>query len=147
MTYQFSSLKEVKEILSTLKEGTLPEGYRWDYYQILTHCSKTIEYAMSGYPKLKPALVRGTVGKWVIRKFLAQGFMKHNLSADVPGSEEVQREGDFSQGIEILTTTINKFLSHEGVLKTHLMFGNLSKEDYDKYFSLHLAEHLNIALS
>ena len=43
--------------------------------QTALHCARSIEYAVQGYPKMKPAFVRATIGKLVLGRFLKSGFM------------------------------------------------------------------------
>lgn len=144
MNIKLISLSEAKKAISNLNENTLSSKSQWSSYEIFVHCSKTIEYSMTGYPSLKLAIVRNTVGKLAINKFLKQGEMKHDLHADVPGSPVIENKGSFEEGINILIASIEKFSSYTGELKPHLLFGKLSKEEYDKYFAIHIADHLSV---
>ena len=78
-----------------MNENTLSSQSEWSSYQIFVHCSKTIEYSMTGYASLKPAIRRNTIGKLAINKFFKEGYMKHNLHADVPGSAVIENKGSF----------------------------------------------------
>ena len=40
---------------------------------MLAHCAQSIECSVHGYPKLKPAFVRKTIGRLVVRRFLRAG--------------------------------------------------------------------------
>ena len=142
MDIKLTSLLEAKKAISNLNENTLQS--EWSSYEIFVHCAKTIDYSMIGYPSLKPAIVRNTVGKLVIRKFLRQGNMKHNLYADVPGSPVIEDIGSFDEGLKILMASIEKFSLYTGELQPHLLFGKLTKEQYDKYFAIHIADHLSV---
>lgn len=138
------SLEQALELLNSLKEEDMSELSEWSPYKIFVHCSKTIEYSMTGYPILKPTFIRNTVGKIAFHKFMKQGFMKHSLVADVPGSPPIEVEGTFQEGKEMLIHSIEKFMNYKGNLWMHLLFGKLSKEQYDKYFAMHIADHLKI---
>lgn len=144
MNIKLTSLSEAKKAIENLNGTTLSPQSEWSAYQIFVHCSKTIEYSMTSYPSLKPAIVRNTIGKLAINKFLKQGAMKHDLHADVPGSPEIENKGSFEEGLQILVTSIEKFSSYTGELKPHLLFGKLSKEKYDRYFAIHIANHLSV---
>ena len=144
MNIALISLLEAKKAILNLSGDTLASQSEWSAYEIFVHCAKTIEYSMTGYPSLKPAIVRNTVGKLVINKFLKQGKMKHDLNADVPGSPVIEDIGSFEEGRKILIDSIEKFSSYTGELKPHLLFGKLSREQYDKYFALHIADHLSV---
>lgn len=144
MIIRLSSLLEARKVLENLNKDVPTSQSEWSSYEIFVHCSKTIEYSMTGYPVLKPAIVRNTVGRLAINKFLRQGYMKHNLQADVPGSPVIENTGTFEDGLKILMASIEKFSSYTGELKPHLLFGSLSREQYDKYFAFHIADHLSV---
>lgn len=140
---QFASLEEVLKELAILEQSEPVATTNWSVYKILQHCAQTIDYSMSGYPQYKPKWFRATIGKLVISKFLKQGFMKHNLSAPVPGSPLLTKEGTTAEGITLLRNTIERFRNFSGELKPHLIFGKLTKEQYDRYFAMHVADHLS----
>jgi hypothetical protein len=143
MTIQLKSLEDSKKALLSLNEKEVLDLKEWSAYHIFVHCSKTIEYSMTGYPKMKPVIIRGTVGKLAINKFLKQGYMNHNLKADVPGSPVINDKGSFHEGRDILLQSIEKFMKFEGELKPHLLFGKLDRNIYDMYFAMHIADHLS----
>lgn len=92
-------------------------------------------------PDLKPKVIRNTVGRIAIRKFLKQGYMKHSLTAHVPGAPRFEGQGTAREGIDLLLGAIAAFQAYEGPLVPHLLFGELSKEQYDQYFAMHIADH------
>jgi hypothetical protein len=47
-----------------------------------------------------------TIGKLVVKKFLKQGYMKHDLQAIVPGSPESNKEGTVKEAVDILKNSI-----------------------------------------
>lgn len=140
---RFSSLDEAERELKRLKTAKNIRCPGWNVCEICLHCAQTIEYSITGYPVMKPALLRNTIGKLAIKKFLRQGYMKHDLMAHVPGGTKIVATGDPLTCIETLLDTIQNFKNYEGELKPHLLFGRLSKSDYDKYFAMHIAEHLS----
>lgn len=137
------SLKDAEESLLRLKNAKEIVCPHWNLSEIYLHCAQTIDYSMSGYPQLKPAIVRATVGRLAIHKFLSQGYMKHNLTAPVPGGEPLNSEENPKESVEELFSAIQRFRSYSGQLKPHLLFGRLSKEEYDTYFAMHIADHLS----
>jgi hypothetical protein len=140
---KLSSLADVKVELSRLTATNDVKITNWSLYEILRHCAQTIEYSMTGYPAMKPKLLRVTLGRLVIRKFLRQGYMTHNLSAHVPGGESITNEGSTDEGLQRLIRAIDKFEAYTGTLAPHLIFGCLSKDEYDRYFAMHIANHLS----
>lgn len=143
MTVTLSSLDEARKELMKLKGKQLVNAVAWSPYQTFAHCAKTIEYSISGYPALKPTIVRNTVGRLAIRKFLKQGYMQHNLVADVPGSPAIDNTGSAQDGVQMLIKAIDKFKAYKGEFKPHLLFGRLTKAQYDQYFAMHIANHLS----
>lgn len=143
MEVRFKSLNEAEKYLLNLLDKEIKSTTEWNPYQIFAHCAKTIDYSMAGYPLLKPVIIRNTIGKIAIGKFIRQGYMKHNLLADVPGSPSIENSGSTQEGIQILCDSITRFQSNEKELKMHLLFGQLSKKQYDYYFAMHIADHLS----
>ena len=140
---QLASLNEVLTVLDQLEKSENVSSSGWSVYKVLQHCAQTIDYSMSGYPKYKPVWFRNTIGKIVFSKFFRQGYMSHDLAAPVPGSPLLTVEGNLQEGIALLRGTIARFLAFEGTLKPHLVFGQLTKAQYDKYFAMHVADHFS----
>ncbi len=69
--------------------------------------------------------------------------MKHNLSAHVEGGSKLDSDVDDQEGIQKLLDTIDLFQAYTSELKPHLLFGRLRKSEYDQYFAMHIADHLN----
>lgn len=143
MKITLNNLGEAKTILNELKEKEHLHGTNWNPYKIFAHCAKTIDYSMKGYPKMKPVIIRASIGKIAFSKFMNQGYMQHNLTADVPGSPEIHDNDNATEGIDMLLKAIDTFQHYGEKLKPHLLFGNLQKEEYDKYFAMHIADHLS----
>ncbi|MBU3178325.1 DUF1569 domain-containing protein [Clostridium estertheticum] len=137
------SLEEAKKELLNISKSNKVEAPIWSLYKILVHCNQTIEYSMKGYPKLKPKFIQITVGKMAIKKFLKQRFMKHSLTAPVPDAPVITNEGDAVEAMQKLISSIDKFLGYKSDLYPHLLFGKLTKSNYDKYFAMHIADHLS----
>lgn len=139
-------LKNLDEALAELDKLAQSQNVKivnWSVYRILQHCAQTIEYSMTGYPQQKPKLLQWTIGKLAISKFLRQGYMKHNLAAPVPGSPALIAEGTPAEGLELVRNAIVKFKQFDAPFQPHLLFGNLTKSQYDQYFAMHIADHLS----
>lgn len=117
-------------------------GSDFDLSETIQHSAQSIGYAMTGYPELKPALVRKTVGRAAKHAFLGQGRMKHNLSAPVPGAPDL----DESEGVEAALTelhgVISALSSYTGTLHAHPVYGLCTKEQAARLQAMHLREHL-----
>lgn len=81
---------------------------------------------------MKPKIIRQTIGKKVVKKFLTDKKMSHNLQAPVAG-------GAAHDGLPI--DAIHRFQAWDGEFQEHGVFGALSKEEYATYFALHIADH------
>lgn len=140
---QFKSLADVTKELLAMDEHDAIKTKQWPLYEILAHCAQTIEYSMTGYPQMKPKIVRKTIGRIAIKKFMKQGFIKHNLTEHVPGAAKIATQGTIREGIDLLLKAIHDFEEYKGPLAPHLLFGELSKEEYDRYFAMHIADHFS----
>ena len=112
--------------------------------QTLVHCAQSIEYSMTGYPRLRSGLFRATVGRLVKRKFLRAGSMSHDLAAGIAGAADPAADADLASAMARLRAAIASFRGHEGPLGPHLAYGPCSKSDYEKLHSMHVADHLGV---
>ena len=139
---QLTHLSDARAYLVRTFQGRDWPKRHWSAGKTFAHCAQTIECAMDGYPSLKPAWVRATLGRLVIGKFLRQGQMRHGLSAPVPGAPEIPESTGTAEGLDRLLAAIDRFQAHTGPLQPHLLFGQMSRDDYDRYFAMHIADHL-----
>lgn len=138
-----NDLNSIKELLISDYYNSNYKKDNWSPYKTFVHCAQTIKYSMEGYPKTKPLIIQLTLGKIVFKSYLKQGYMKHNLSAPVPGSPFIEDSNDINRGIDILIDAIDLFQKFEGEFKRHLIFGGMTKEEYGTYFSMHIMDHLS----
>lgn len=139
-------LSAIKDLCSlrnylTQQSGAQITTQHWPLIHICTHCSQTILCAMTGYPQLKPWLIRKTIGPCVLNWFFYRNQMHHNLQADLLGASPI--DVNDRPAIEILIQAIDQFLNYHGELHPHFVFGDLSKQQYDRYFTLHIKDHLS----
>lgn len=120
----------------------LPAAKRgWTTAQHLDHCAASIAASLDGYPALKPAIVRGTIGKLVKRRFLARGAMSHDTNAPLPGgAPPVARE--LAEARAALTAAIARFRQHVGPLAPHPVYGRCTADEYERLHAIHVADHL-----
>lgn len=91
------SLAEVEKTLLRLKRAGDIKTPNWSVTEICLHCAQTVDYAMTGYPQLKPAWIRATIGKLAIRRFLRQGYMSR---FDCPCSGRRENRRRYGCGIQ-----------------------------------------------
>ncbi|MCA9635786.1 MAG: DUF1569 domain-containing protein [Myxococcales bacterium] len=115
----------------------------WSLHQIMEHCRQSVEYSLDGFPTLKPAIVRRTVGGWAGRRFLRRGHLGHRTDAAIPGAPEVTRDGDGRRAVTRLIAALERFVAADPEsVKPHFIFGALTKEEYERLHLMHIAEHV-----
>jgi len=110
--------------------------------QALAHCAQSIEYSMTGYPKLRSGLFRATIGPLVKRRFLRAGRMSHDRAAPVPGAPQLAAELALDDARARLRAAIAAFRAHTGALAPHLAYGACTRDDYTTLHALHVEDHL-----
>jgi hypothetical protein len=138
------NLEEVLAFLDNIKDAEhISVQGSWDLNQNLIHCAHSIEFAMSGYPYQKPPIFQKTIGKLVFNYFDRKGFMRHGTNELIPGEEHFD---DLSgqNGIKKLEEAILKFDSWSRPLHPHRFYGKLSKRQYAKAHTMHIANHLEL---
>jgi hypothetical protein len=110
--------------------------------QVLNHCAASIEYSRAGYPQNKPALVQKTVGRFVLRRFLARGALSHNRNAPIPGDKPLEDPGT-QIAAERLLKAIADFQATPEPLAPHFVYGPMTKADYERIHAMHVADHLS----
>lgn len=113
----------------------------WSFMHICTHCSQTILCSITGYSQLKPWIIRKTIGPSILRWFFYRNKMHHNLQAELIGASPIDVSN--REPLDVLIKAIDQFINYKGELKPHFVFGDLSKDQYDRYFTLHIKDHLN----
>lgn len=109
---------------------------------VLAHCAHSIECSLTGYPSLRPAWFRATIGRLVKRRFLARGEMKHDTSAGLPGLPPIGGDTPVTAAVERLRAAIAAFRNHGGPLAPHPVYGDCDKSEYEQLHAMHVADHL-----
>lgn len=113
----------------------------WPLSTVLDHCAQSIEMSLDGFPQMKPALFRKTVGRAAFGVFRSRGRMTHSLDAPIPGAPSLSASSDWRPAAKRLRDAIARFDAHSGPLKPHFAYGALSKEDFALAHALHIANH------
>ena len=128
--------------LDTLSSCAEPSPLRgWPIPKVLVHCAQSIDASIDGYPKMKPALLRKTIGRLVARRFLAKGSFSHDIESPIPGGPEIS-ESDLVAAVATLRTSIQRFRDNQGPLAPHFVFDALDKDAYERIHAMHIADHL-----
>jgi hypothetical protein len=129
------------EVLAALDTFTLPAGTSWTEGQVLAHCAQSVEFSLTGFPKPRSVLVRKLFGPMVMKKFLKNGEMSHDVAGEIPGAPSLgtpTRE----EGLARFKKAIVDFRAHQGPLQPHFAYGEVTREQYEALHSMHFADHL-----
>jgi len=141
---RFGSLADARSELERLRQArTLASTTAWNWAQTLTHCAQSIEYSMTGFPQLKPALFQHTIGAAAISVFAWRGRMTHDLSEPIPGAPALAAMAAAAPALERLEASIRAFVQWPGPLRPHFAYGALTRAQYEQAHALHLANHLS----
>jgi hypothetical protein len=130
--------------LDRLSQSTEPTSQTgWSIPKTLLHVAQSIDASREGFPTMKPALLRKTVGRVVLWRFMSKGAMSHDKEGPIPGAPPLADDGDLAEAVATLKRSIEAFAAHEGPLAPHFVFDELSKADYERIHCMHLADHLS----
>ena len=130
--------------LESMKVSTrISVAGEWDVHQNLIHCAQSLEFALTGYPAEKSKSFQHTLGKLVFHYFDWKGYMRHATNKQNEGEPLVVRD-DYRKGITRLENAILQFDKWEGPFKPHRFYGELSKKQYARANTMHIANHLEL---
>jgi Protein of unknown function (DUF1569) len=135
----FGSLAAARDALGSL--GPLQGTGVWSVPQVLTHLAQSIEYSLLGFPQLKPAWFRATLGRAAFAVFDARGAMSHPLDQPIPGAPSLAEAQDIERARTRLIVALDQFERHTGRLQPHFAYGELDKAAYARAHLLHLCQH------
>ena len=138
------SLEGAQQVLAGLVDKKLVSLKGWSPAEVFNHCAQSIEYSISGYPELKPAWFRGSVGPLAFSVFAARGAMRHPLDEAIPGAAPLNQPGSQAQALQRLQQAFADFAAYQGELQPHFAYGALSHADYAQAHVLHLYNHLSL---
>ena len=134
---------DIPAALRTLE--TLPPTARmaegWTLPQVLEHAAQSIEFSLRGFPELKSAVFRGTVGKLAFAVFDGRGRMSHGLTEPIPGAPALASALPLPDAVARLTRALKDFDAHTGALRPHFAYGALDKGAFARAHLMHLADH------
>lgn len=115
----------------------------WSLTKVLHHLAQSIEYSMDGYPEMKPAWFRASLGALAGRAFQRAGAMRHGLEEPIPGAPSLQ-EMPTPVAIFRLRAAIERYAAHEDPLHPHFAYGQLDRESYTRAHLMHIADHARL---
>ena len=141
MTIAFESLSGAVQALEQLKVQPLRSTGAWDVPHVLHHVAQSVEYSLTGFPSLRKAWFRATVGPLALKVFAARGRMQHELDAPIPGAPDIAQGLPLPAAVDHVVAALRAFEQHRGPLAPHFAYGALDKLAYTQAHLMHLADH------
>ena len=143
----FVSVDAALKTLAQLNTAAPHMTGAWDLPHVLHHAAQSVEYSLHGFPALKPAWFRATLGSYAFSLFSAGGQMTHNLAEPIPGAPEIAQGQPLAPAVDHAIAALQAFEQHTGPLAPHFAYGTLDKATYARAHLMHLANHWNEAVA
>lgn len=128
----------VLDLLFTPKDVV---GNPWNLSQVLQHLAQSVEFSMQGFPALKGAWFRSSVGSAAFAVFNTRGAMSHTLDEPIPGAPALDAGQALKVSVQRLLDAMDAFAQFNGTLRPHFAYGDLTKAQYERAHLMHLANH------
>ncbi|MFG0379732.1 DUF1569 domain-containing protein [Pseudomonas sp. zbq_18] len=138
------SLDGARQVLASFQNKALVSLKGWSPSEVFNHCAQSIEYSLDGYPELKPAWFRHSVGPAAFVVFSARGAMRHPLTEAIPGAAALAEPASQEAALQRLQAAFERFAAHTGELQPHFAYGALDHEAYAQAHVMHLYNHLSL---
>lgn len=138
------SLEGARRVLDGLAGRPLISVTGWSPAEVFNHCAQSIEYSLEGYPELKPAWFRHSIGPAAFAVFSARGAMRHPLQEAIPGAAPLAEPTGQDAALQRLQAAFVRFATHTGALQPHFAYGALDHDAYSQAHVLHLYNHLSL---
>lgn len=138
----FTTWQQARQaVLDLLFHDKRVQGNAWNLSQVLQHLAQSIEFSMQGYPALKGAWFRRTLGSAAFAVFDSQGEMRHDLAEPIPGAPALDAAQALRASVNRLLDAMDSFAQFNGRLQPHFAYGALTKPQYERAHLMHLANH------
>jgi hypothetical protein len=138
------SIEGALQVLDRWSNTLLASTQGWSPAQVFNHCAQSIDYAIDGYPELKAAWFRHSLGLAAFSVFASRGAMRHPLNQPIPGAPALDAPSDPALALARLQDALARFAAHTGALQPHFAYGQLSHGEYAQAHVLHLYNHLSL---
>lgn len=108
--------------------------------QMLEHCAQSVTMSIDGYPELRAAWFRHTLGPLAFRAFDRMGRMRHRLAEPIAGAPPLLAT-DVRAAIGLLEAAFDRFMAWNGPLAPHFAYGQLDHAQYLRAHLMHVANH------
>jgi hypothetical protein len=137
----FDSVANAMRSLEQLEARPVRSSGAWDGPHVLHHFAQSVEYSMTGFPELKPAWFRASVGPLAFALFSWRGRMSHGLDQPIPGAPDIAQGQPLPAAVEHAVMALQSFERHQGALMPHFAYGALDKAAFTRAHLMHLANH------
>lgn len=137
----FDSIPSALRTLAALKTQPARSTGAWDLAHVLHHAAQSVEFSMQGFPALKPAWFRSSVGPIASTVFSARGRMNHDLAEPIPGAPDIAQGQPLPAAVDRAIAALQAFDQYRGALSPHFAYGDLGKPDYTRAHLMHFANH------
>ena len=138
---EFGSMADAQRTLEAVKALPLRMASGWDMAHVLHHVAQSVEYSLSGFPLLKPAWFRASVGPAAFEVFEACGRMTHGLNEPIPGGTPINDGQPLAPAVDHLVAALAAFERHTGPLAPHFAYGPVDKPACARAHQMHLSNH------
>ena len=136
----FADFAAARKAIESLSTGWRSAG-AFNLVQTLNHAAQSVEFSLRGFPELRSAVFRLTVGSAAFAVFDARGSMSHSLNEPIPGSPALAAGDALDGAIARALKALQDFEAHTGPLAPHFAYGALDKAQYTRAHLMHLANH------
>ena len=114
----------------------------WPLAQVLEHAAQSIEFSLDGYPELRAAPFRASIGALAFRTLSRLGRMSHDTLEPIPGASPLIAS-DLRIASQRLSSALQRFEAQPDrhAFAPHFAFGALDKTGYRRAHLMHLADH------
>jgi hypothetical protein len=137
----FDTLDDARRALVRLPGAPLRSTGAWDVPEVLHHVAQSVEFSLDGFPQLKPAWFRATLGRLAFAIFSARGRMSHALDAPIPGAPPIASGLPLDTAVARALAALDRFERHGGPLQPHFAYGALDKAAFLRAHLMHLNDH------
>jgi hypothetical protein len=138
----FTTWKDGQQaVLELLFTPKVVQDNAWNLSQVMQHLAQSIEFSMQGFPALKGAWFRSSIGSAAFGVFNARGAMSHSLDEPIPGAPALDTSQSLKTSVNRLLAAMDAFAQFNGTLRPHFAYGELTKPQYERAHLMHLANH------
>ena len=134
-------MADAQRTLDALKARPLRMATGWDTAHVLHRVAQSVEHSLTGFPLLKPAWFRASVGPAAFAVFEARGRMTHGLDEPIPGGAPITDGQPLPAAVDHLVAALAAYERHTGALAPHFAYGPLAKPACARAHLMHQANH------